>query len=64
MHLDPVNTGLCEQCKKPVLSHRACGSCGFYKGRQVVDQSRDVKRTMKKATHTQDHDHDHEASEA
>lgn len=25
----------CPQCAAPVISHRACPSCGFYKGRQV-----------------------------
>ena len=23
--------------KKPVLPHSACGYCGFYKGREVID---------------------------
>ena len=26
----------CPQCQKPILSHRVCPSCGYYKGRQVV----------------------------
>ncbi len=26
----------CPQCKEPVLPHRACSACGFYKGREVV----------------------------
>ena len=27
------STGLCANCKAPILPHRACPSCGFYKGR-------------------------------
>ncbi|MBI4366327.1 MAG: 50S ribosomal protein L32 [Deltaproteobacteria bacterium] len=26
----------CPQCGAPKLPHRACGSCGMYKGRAVV----------------------------
>ena len=25
----------CPNCGEPVVSHRACGACGQYKGRQV-----------------------------
>ena len=28
--------GSCPQCKKPILSHRVCPFCGFYKGKQIV----------------------------
>lgn len=27
----------CPSCNAPVLSHRVCGSCGFYKGQQVME---------------------------
>ncbi|NLW56693.1 MAG: 50S ribosomal protein L32 [Firmicutes bacterium] len=26
----------CGQCQAPKLAHRACPSCGYYRGRQVV----------------------------
>ena len=26
----------CPNCGEPVVSHRACASCGYYKGRQVI----------------------------
>jgi len=26
----------CPQCAKPVISHRVCPSCGYYRGRQVI----------------------------
>ena len=28
--------GKCGQCGSAVVSHRACASCGYYKGRQVL----------------------------
>jgi len=28
--------GPCTQCQKPILSHRVCPFCGYYKGRSVV----------------------------
>ena len=28
----------CPQCHEKKLSHRVCGSCGFYDGKQVVEQ--------------------------
>ncbi len=28
---------VCPQCDEPKLPHRACGSCGFYKDRNVLE---------------------------
>jgi len=39
MHLflkSPTLT-LCPKCSKEVLPHTICWSCGYYKGREVVD---------------------------
>ncbi len=33
------NVSACPQCGEPKVPHRACPSCGFYKGRQVVAAS-------------------------
>ncbi|HBL37355.1 MAG TPA: 50S ribosomal protein L32 [Firmicutes bacterium] len=27
----------CQQCQAPKLPHHACPSCGFYRGRKVVE---------------------------
>ncbi len=32
----PVNLVPCANCGAPSLPHRACGECGFYKGRKAV----------------------------
>jgi len=34
--LKKKNLSACPKCKKPVVSYRACGFCGYYKGREVV----------------------------
>ena len=30
----------CDQCAEMKLAHTACASCGYYKGRVVVDKSK------------------------
>jgi len=27
----------CPQCGEPVLSHRVCTACGYYRGKQVIE---------------------------
>lgn len=29
----------CPQCHSPKLPHRACGTCGTYKGREVLPEA-------------------------
>jgi large subunit ribosomal protein L32 len=36
---DRANVGaiiLCSHCRRPHLSHRVCGNCGYYGGREVI----------------------------
>ena len=35
-HLKPLSLAECPNCHKK-SSHRACGLCGYYKGREVID---------------------------
>ncbi len=35
--LTPVQTVTCRQCNHPRLPHAACGNCGWYRGRQVLE---------------------------
>ncbi len=37
--LKGISTSVCEKCKAPILPHRACKACGWYKGRIAVDTS-------------------------
>jgi len=39
--LTPRDTMICPNCLEVKLPHRACGSCGYYNGRQVVDIDED-----------------------
>ncbi len=36
--LTPVNLSTCPECKQPVMPHRICPGCGFYKGRTVIEK--------------------------
>lgn len=63
--MNPINIGTCEKCKAPALSHQACKECGFYKGRQSVDHTRDAQRAIAKQQQSHEHaDHDHGKAEA
>ncbi|MFL5319611.1 MAG: 50S ribosomal protein L32 [Myxococcaceae bacterium] len=31
-----VQVTKCPKCQEPILPHRACSACGYYKGREVV----------------------------
>jgi large subunit ribosomal protein L32 len=35
-HLTPLQLQYCPNCKEPVLPHRVCSKCGFYRGVEVV----------------------------
>jgi hypothetical protein len=43
------------------MPHHACKNCGTYKGNQVLDMGREMKRVAKQPAPSHDHDHDHEA---
>ena len=34
--LEAVGTSKCKNCGAPALSHRICGECGHYNGKQVA----------------------------
>jgi len=35
----PVGVSRCPKCQALTLPHRACRSCGYYRGREVVKKS-------------------------
>lgn len=34
----------CANCKSPTTSHTACPNCGMYKGRQVIDVAKKLRK--------------------
>jgi large subunit ribosomal protein L32 len=38
----------CPKCGKPILAHRVCKDCGYYKGRMVVDVFAKLNKKEKK----------------
>jgi large subunit ribosomal protein L32 len=36
-NLTPVNLGQCPKCGEPVMPHRICPNCGYYKDRTVIE---------------------------
>jgi large subunit ribosomal protein L32 len=39
----------CQKCKAKHLMHRACGNCGSYRGRLVVDVLKKTVKAQKRA---------------
>ena len=35
--LTPPSTSICDNCGEAKLSHRACGNCGYYNKRLVIE---------------------------
>ncbi|PJE77006.1 50S ribosomal protein L32 [Candidatus Uhrbacteria bacterium CG10_big_fil_rev_8_21_14_0_10_48_16] len=67
--LKAQNIGVCQTCQAPLVSHTACTNCGVYKGKQVLDVSRNATRAMKRAqqnvseTHNHTHEEKHDSKE-
>jgi large subunit ribosomal protein L32 len=36
-NLSAPAVSVCPQCHEPKLPHRVCPSCGYYRGREIVD---------------------------
>jgi len=47
--LKKVVLSVCSKCKKAVQPHRACGFCGHYGDKQVLDTARKSERVLRKA---------------
>ena len=50
MHLfiKPTALSVCVKCKKPVRPHTVCLSCGFYKGKEVINVFKKLTTKEKK----------------
>ena len=38
----------CPKCGKPLLPHRVCQNCGYYKGKQIVDVFKKLTKKERK----------------
>ena len=45
--LGTVNLVDCSSCKEKKISHHACPSCGKYRGRQVLDMTKQIEKVTK-----------------
>lgn len=50
---EPLKTVVCVKCGTAILPHTACPNCGFYKGREVIDVMKKIKKREKKAKQQQ-----------
>ena len=41
--LSAPKVGACSECGEPKMPHRLCGSCGTYKGREVIKLDEDFE---------------------
>jgi len=48
--LKPKATRICASCKAPALPHIACGACGMYRGKQVIDVKKRAARAVRKVS--------------
>lgn len=46
-HSNNLNLINCPDCGAKTLMHRACGECGKYRGRQVINKSKEVDKITK-----------------
>ena len=47
--LKKVALSVCAKCKKAIQPHRACGFCGHYGDKKVLDTARESERTLRRA---------------
>lgn len=43
-----MSVSACPNCKAGILPHRACLTCGMYRGRQVLNVTQKVEKAEKK----------------
>lgn len=46
--LSPKNLVVCSNCGARIRSHVVCPQCGYYKGREVVDTAKKIRKASKK----------------
>lgn len=49
--LKPIQVTTCDKCKSPILPHRACKACGWYKGRVAIGTAERRLARLTKSAH-------------
>lgn len=44
IHLSFVSSVACPNCKAQILPHTVCSTCGFYKGRKILEVDKVIVR--------------------
>jgi len=44
IRLAVTKTVVCPNCKAPILAHKICKHCGYYKGKMVLDLTKKTKK--------------------
>jgi large subunit ribosomal protein L32 len=44
IRLSVAKTIVCPNCQAPILPHKICKSCGYYKGKMVLDLAKKTKK--------------------
>jgi large subunit ribosomal protein L32 len=44
IRLAVAKTVICPNCKAPILAHKICRACGYYKGKMVLDLTKKTKK--------------------
>jgi len=52
--LDKKQLSECPKCKKPIMPHRVCKFCGYYKGQDVLMLDTKAERKKKKTKKKED----------
>jgi large subunit ribosomal protein L32 len=39
-----TKTVICPNCKAPILAHKICKACGYYKGKMIIDLAKKVAK--------------------
>lgn len=34
--IKPISLSVCANCQEPVVPHRVCSKCGWYRGREII----------------------------
>ena len=45
--VNTTNLNQCPKCKEKKLAHTACPTCGYYKGRSVLNMEKEIDKVTK-----------------